>query len=135
MLAIALALELLVFLFACVGMMAAFLGGGGYLAALLVLLGLSLPVSLLVALAGPGWFITRHGWAQGWRMLWQSLPQWLVIAAWLAVALVFCGELALLVALRLSDVPPAPWQHLPVLAALLSIAGFLAAFAARSARR
>lgn len=128
-----LAFELLVFLLACVAMMATFMGGSGYLGALLVLLGLSLPASLLVVLAGPAWFMQRHGPGTGMRRLWNALPQWAAVAFWLAVALIFCGELALVVTLQLAEVPPAPWQHLPLVAGLLAALGFAVNLAVREA--
>lgn len=135
MLAFVLAFELLVFALACVGMMAAFLGGGGYLGALLVLLGLSMPVSLLVQLAGIAWFVKRNGFGGGFAALWRAVPQWLAIAFWLAITLVFCGELALVIALKLMNVPPAPWQHLPLLAGLLAAVAYCVIDAVREVRR
>lgn len=124
---LALAFNLLVFLLACTGMMIVFLGGD--LSALLVLLLLSLPVSLLISLA-IGWsFARRSSLARALPAAWSQVPQWLAVAFWLGIALLLCGELALLITLSLAETAPAFWQHLPVLAGLSAAIAFLLVFA------
>lgn len=119
----ALAFNLLVFLLACTGMMVVFLGGD--LSALLVLLLLSLPVTLLMSLAMGTYFVRRSSLARALPSAWSYVPQWLAVAFWLGIALILCGELALLLTLALADTPPAFWQHLPVLAGLSAAIAFL----------
>lgn len=116
MLVAALAFNLLVFLLACIGMMVVFIGGKGYLPVLLVLLALATPVSLLMALAGFGWFVSRAGFARAAGAAWRAIPQWLAVTSWLGLALIFCGELALVITLWLAGEPARLWQHLPLLA-------------------
>lgn len=120
---LALTFNLLVFLLACTGMMIVFLGGD--LSALLVLLLLSLPVTLLMSLVASWIFVRRSSLRHALPMAWSQVPQWLAVAFWLGIALILCGELALLVTLSLADTPPAFWQHLPVLAGLSSAIAFL----------
>ncbi|HEX6928692.1 MAG TPA: hypothetical protein VF267_05560 [Gammaproteobacteria bacterium] len=134
MLAIALAFNLFVFLLACIGMMVVFVGGEGYLPVLLILLILATPVSLLTAIAGFGWFVKRAGFGGAAAAAWRTIPQWLAVTFWLGITLVFCGELALLIAARLADKPPGLWQHLPLLAGLVSAAAFCLLDAVRRRR-
>lgn len=127
---IVLAFNLLVFLLACAGMMGVFLGS--HPAALLVLLLVSLPVTLLTTLFAWVGLARQTSVRKSFAAAWRRLPQWLAVAFWLGMALILCGELALLVALRLADTAPAPWQHLPVLAGSSAAAGFLFAYALRN---
>lgn len=134
MLTAARAYNLLVFLLSCVGMMVVFMGGAGYLPVLLVLLVLALPLSVLMTLAVFGWFAHRHGMRAAASALWRKVPQWLAVTFWLGVALVGCGELALLVTLRLSGEAPGLWQHLPLLAGLAAAMAYVAVDAAERER-
>lgn len=118
MLVFARAFNLLVFLFACIGVMVVFMGGAGYLPVLLVLLALSLPVSLAMTATGLTWFARRHGLGRVAGAVWRAIPQWLAVTFWLGVALMLCGELALLMAMQLVGEPLRLWQHLPLLAGL-----------------
>lgn len=133
MLAFALGYNLLVFLLACIALMAVFLGARD-IAALLLLLATSLPVSLAMLLGCIGWFVRCAGARGALGELWRRLPQWLTVAGWLVIALLLCGELALLVTLALADAPPAPWQHLPLAAGVLATAAFCTLEAVRRAR-
>ncbi|HEX6928537.1 MAG TPA: hypothetical protein VF267_04770 [Gammaproteobacteria bacterium] len=134
MFAFALAFNLLVFLLACVGMMVVFMGGTGYLPALLVLLALSLPVTFGMLIAGIAWFAHRHGVSGAAGAIWRSVPQWLTVSFALGVALIFCGELALLVALQLTGTAPGFWQHLPLLAGIGAAIAYCVVHAVREAR-
>lgn len=129
---IVLTVNLLVFLLACAGMMGVFLGS--HPAALLVLLMVSLPVTLLTTVFA--WVgLARQSTARNaFAEAWQRVPQWLAVAFWLGMALILCGELALLVALRLAETAPAPWQHLPVLAGSSAAVAVLFVYALRNRR-
>ncbi|HEX7047163.1 MAG TPA: hypothetical protein VF275_06300 [Gammaproteobacteria bacterium] len=114
----ALAFNLLVFLLACVGMMVVFIGGEGYLPVLLILLALASPVSLFMAIAAFAWFAMRVSPSKTFVEIWRSIPQWLAVTFWLGIALIFCGELALVMAVQLAGEPLRLWQHLPLFAGL-----------------
>lgn len=120
MLLVGLAVNATILLFACIGMMVIFMGGEGYLPVLLMLLLLSLPVSVVSALVMLVGFMRRG--SNALARVWQQSPQWLVVSLALALALIFCGELALYVTLWLADEAPAFWQHLPILAGTFSAA-------------
>jgi len=126
---IALAFNLLIFLLACAGMMIVFLGGSP--AALLVLLIASLPLTLLTSVLAWAGLARKTSLRRALPAAWHLVPQWLAVAFWLGVALIFCGEFALFIALRLAEVPPALWQHLPLLAGLSAAVAFLLVFAWR----
>ena len=130
---LALAFNLLVFLLACTGMMVVFLGGD--LSALVVLLALSLPVTLLMSLIAWSGFARHSSITRALPTAWSSVPQWLAVAFWLGIALLLCGELALLITFALADKAPALWQHLPVLAGLSAAIAFLLIDAAGRSRR
>ena len=130
----ALAFNLLVFLLACVGMMVVFIGGEGYLPVLLILLTLATPVSLLMAIAAFIWFVMRVGLGRTLAEVWRSIPQWLAVTFWLGVALIFCGELALVMAVQLAGEPLRLWQHLPLLAGLSAAIAYCLIDAAQRSR-
>lgn len=134
MLALILAFDLLVFFLACIGMMVVFLGGTGYLPVLLLLLALSLPATLGQAALVLGGLARRHSLVRAFAVAWRNVPQWLAVAFWLGIALVACGELALLVTRHLAERAPAPWQHLPLLAGTSAAVAFLLVFAWRRGR-
>ncbi|HEX7030047.1 MAG TPA: hypothetical protein VF254_05585 [Gammaproteobacteria bacterium] len=130
----ALAFNLLVFLLACVGMMVVFIGGEGYLPVLLVLLALATPVSLLMGIVAFGGFVSRAGFGKAAAAAWRTIPQWLAVTFWLGVALIFCGELALLITVWLAGEPPRLWQHLPLLAGLAAAVSYCLVDAAQRDR-
>lgn len=135
MLVINLAVNALVLLLACVGMMVVFLGGGGYLPALLLILALAIPVSLASVLWSLVWFLRRVPWRELAGEIWHSLPGGLIAALALVVALIVCGELALYVTLVLAEQPPRLWQHLPLIAGLFAALAFALLEAMRRARK
>lgn len=124
MLVFALAANALVVLLACVGMMVVFLGSSAYLPALLPVLALALPFSFACLLFGYGWFARKSGWRGAFVEIWKHVPAWVLAALALAVALIFCGELALYITLVLAEQKPRLWQHLPLLAGLLAATAF-----------
>lgn len=132
MLALALAFNAFVVVLACIGMMTMFMGGDA--PALILFFALSLPVSALTLAGGFTWFARRHGIRRTPAAIWQATPQWLAITFWLAATLIFCGELALLVALALADEAPRFWQHLPLLAGLLAALSYCVLHAVRTVR-
>src|SRR5690606_22376134 len=99
----ALAFNLLVLLLACIGLMVVFIGGSGYLPALLILLVLATPVSIGMTLAGLAWFVKRAGLRGAVAAAWRAIPQWLAVTFWLGIALMLCGELALIITARLAE--------------------------------
>lgn len=134
MLVLALAFNAFVVALACIGMMVVFMGGGGYLPVLILLLALSVPVSTLMLAGGFGWFVRRYGVQHAVAAIWHAMPQWLAVTFWLAAALIFCGELALLVTLQLADQAPRFWQHLPLLAGIVAALAYCVTYAMRAGR-
>ena len=61
MLVLALAFNVFTVALAFIGMMVVFMGGGGYLPVLILLLALSLPVSALMLAGGFAWFARDSG--------------------------------------------------------------------------
>lgn len=135
MLFFALGANALISLLACVGMMVVFLGGTGYLPTLLLILALALPFSLACLVIAYAWFACRTGWRGAFSAIWQHVPAWGLAALALAVALIFCGELALYLTLVLAEQKPRLWQHLPLLTGLLSAAAFAVLEAGRQQRK
>lgn len=135
MLFFALGANALILLLACVGMMVVFLGGTGYLPTLLLILALALPFSLACLVIAYAWFACRTGWRGAFSAIWQFVPAWVLAALALAVALIFCGELALYLTLVLAEQKPRLWQHLPLLTGLLSAAAFAVLEAGRQQRK
>jgi hypothetical protein len=134
MLVLALAFNAFVVALACIGMMVVFMGGGGYLPVLILLLVLSVPVSALMLAGGFAWFVRRYGVRRAPAAVWGAIPQWLAVTFWLGAALIFCGELALLVTLQLADEAPRFWQHLPLLAGTVAALAYSVMYAVRAVR-
>lgn len=134
MLVLALAFNVFTVALAFIGMMVVFMGGGGYLPVLILLLALSLPVSALMLAGGFAWFARDSGMRGAARAIWRAIPQWLAVTFWLAAALIFCGELALLVTLQLAEEAPRAWQHLPLLAGIVAALSYCVIYAVRSRR-
>lgn len=132
MLVLALAFNAFVVALACIGMMVIFMGGNA--PALILLLALSLPLSALTLLGGFAWFVKGSSLREAPAAIWKAVPQWLAITFWLAAALIFCGELALLITLQLAEEAPRFWQHLPLLAGILAALSYCVLYAVRDVR-
>ena len=116
-------------LLSIIGLMAVFIGGKGYLPVVIVFLILSWWVTLGSIIGAWLWFARRFGARNARCEIWQRLPNWLVFGLALTLALIVCGSTALAVTLYVTGIPPAFWQHVPLLSATAAIVAICTVYA------
>lgn len=99
-----------------VAMMIFFMGGKNDIAALIVLLIVAIPLSLLTSVFALGPLIRQHGLTRLATYIRSTTPNWVLASSAVLLALLACGELALLITAQLAPESPAFWQHLPLIA-------------------
>lgn len=99
-----------------VAMMIFFMGGRDDIAALIVLLLVAIPASLLTSILLLVPLVRQHGLRRLAAAIRANTPNWVLASTAVVMALLACGELALLVTAQLAPESPAFWQHLPLIA-------------------
>lgn len=113
--------------------MVMFMGGrrdGADLAALMLLQLATIPVSFSLIVAGFASMTSKGDWRGALRTLWSALPQWLLFMFFFFNSLVVIGEIALIVASRMTATPQAWQAHIPLVCMLSSSTAFLVLYAA-----
>lgn len=118
--AIFLYLNAVLLLISIISLMVFFTGGSTGLGAMILLLLLGLPVSALSAIAALLAARRAYGWSEMKAQTLANIPNWLRFGMALALALIFCGELALLLTLPLGAESPPLYMYLPVLTGTLA---------------
>jgi len=113
-------------------MMITFMGGsftGTDLRGLLLAQVVSIPIATLVVGYEVAAFVRGNGWGPGFKLLWQKIPAWLVLALVLVNSLVLIGELSVFLLDYLLG-EPLPWtEHVPLLALLTCSIAFAVIYA------
>lgn len=114
----------LIVLTCLVSIMAVFMGGGQAstdLHSMFVAQIAAIPLAIVV--------IATSLIGSNMRTLWSTLPQWLVFIVLLLNALALCGEVALIIAARMTD-HVGPWQeHVPLACTITCSIAFLLLYA------
>ena len=97
-------------------MMIFFMGGKNDIAALIVLLIVAIPFSLLTIAVMLTTWIRQHGMTLLATKIRATIPNWVLASSAVLLALLACGELALLITAQLASEAPPAWQHLPLAA-------------------
>ncbi len=115
-----------------VTMMIVFTGGsleGADVRGLLLTQLAAVPICLGILAFEVNSFVRLNGWGNGFRLLWQKIPAWLVLAFVLVNSLVLVGELSVLLLDYLMQGSPAWTDHVPLLAMLSSSSAFSVLYA------
>ena len=113
--------------------MVAFMGGqrgGADLTALMFLQLAAIPVSFSLIAAGFVSTVSEGDWRNAMRTLWAALPQWLLFMFFFFNSLVVIGEVALLIASRMTATPQVWHAHIPLICMLSTSTALLVLYAA-----
>ena len=111
-----------------VSLMVLFMGGGQETADLRALMFAQVamvPVALFIAAAGIFLFVMESGWSDGFRLLWQAMPQWLLFIFFLLNSLVGAGELSYVIVKQASNQVGSWEEHVPLVCILACTMAFL----------
>ncbi len=103
--------------------------GGADLAALMLLQLATIPVSLSLIAAGFVSMASKDDWRGALRKFWNALPQWLLFIFFFFNSLVAIGEIALIIASRMTAIPQTWQAHIPLVCMLSSSSAFLVLYA------
>lgn len=115
-----------------VSTMVTFMGGhrgGADMSALLLMQLVSIPVSVFLIVVGLVYLRRESNWANAIRMLWNTLPQWLLFMFFFLNSLVVIGEIALYIASHVSGWERSWFEHIPLASMLVTSTAFLTLYA------
>lgn len=114
--------------------MVTFMGGhrgGADMSALLLVQLASVPVSALLILFALIYVSRKTSLKSSLGALWTALPQWLLFIFFFLNSLVVIGEIALVIANRMTDSPPSLLAHVPLGSMLATSMAYLVLYGAQ----